>query len=320
MYELWKGAWLGEYAVVMKVYRGKEFDGEPTQEDRVRIHRQACLWRSLKHRNVLQCCGIVLLKEGDTDGTSICSNRDVMRYIQVHPEANRMQLVYGVAKGLQYLHGASIRHDALWGSNVLVDDKGNAVLSNFSLTKTLDPNTVMTRTGSGPALRWSAPETVNNQILSIQADVYSWAMTALEILSGLEPYHRIVSTRQLMDTITQHINPRREDYVRRSASLQDDQLWGILLSCWEADPNRRPTMDEVVERLEAMPFGLVNLPDTTHYIPIPATAWDTLSRCHSASSLALTDCFKTTIPIPLGLIDRICLFRKVIKTATTWIC
>ncbi|KAG8875737.1 hypothetical protein FRB97_004772 [Tulasnella sp. 331] len=326
MYELWKGTWLDKYAVVMKTYRGREFDGQPTEADRTRIDRQVCLWRSLEHKNVLQCCGIVLLNEGETDGTSICSispwlhNRDVMRYIQVHPEANRMQLVYDVAKGLQYLHGAGIRHDALQGSNVLVDDRGNAVLSDFSITKTLDPNTVMTRTSLGPSLGWSAPETVGSQILSVQADVYSWAMTALEIFSGLKPYHGIVSTRKLMDTIMQHITPQREDYMSSSASLQDDRLWNLLLSCWDPDPEKRPTMGRVVERLEAMHFGLVVLSDTTHHIPNPVATGGELRRHRSPSSLAATDCSKETIPCAPGIRSKRCVFAKIIKSVGTWIC
>ncbi|KAG8875732.1 hypothetical protein FRB97_004767 [Tulasnella sp. 331] len=325
MYELWKGTWLDKYAVAMKVFRGKEFEGQPTEGDRARIDRQVGVWRSLRHQNVLQCCGIVLHKEGDTNGTSICSvipwlpNRDVMRYLEAHPEANRTQLIHDVAKGLQYLHGVGIQHNALQGSNVLVDDEKNAVLSDFSLTKTLDPNAVMTRTGSGPSLRWSAPETISDQILSIQADVYSWGMTALEILSGLEPYHGIVSTRQLMNTIMQHLTPRREDYTR-SASLQDNVLWSLLLSCWEADSDKRPTMDEVVERLEAMRFGLVPLSDTTHHIPIHSATGAELPRDHSVSSSAIADYSKESIPSAPGPSGKRYAFARLIKTIGAWIC
>ncbi|KAG8883559.1 hypothetical protein FRB97_006406 [Tulasnella sp. 331] len=325
MYELWKGIWLGKHSVVMKVLRGKEFDGRPTEEDHARTDRQVGVWRSLKHPNVLQCCGFVLLEEGDTGGMSICSvtpwlsHRDAMRYIQFHPDANRMQLVHGAAKGLQYLHSVGIQHDALQGSNVLVDDQGNAVLSDFSITKTPDQDAVMTRTGSGPSLRWSAPETVNDQILSIQADVYSWAMTALEIVSGLEPYHGTISNRQLMNAIRENRLPQRDDYTTAATVLLDDRLWKLLLSCWEGDPDKRPTMDQVVEQLDAMELGFATLSDVTHHIPFPGAIGDAPPADHATSLPAVAGDPKDGSPSVPSQIKRKSIFAKVIKTLRTWI-
>ncbi|KAG8849398.1 hypothetical protein FRB96_000840 [Tulasnella sp. 330] len=281
MYELWKGIWLGKHSVVMKVLRGKEFDGRPTEEDH--------------------------------------AHRDAMRYIQFHPDANRMQLVHGAAKGLQYLHSVGIQHDALQGSNVLVDDQGNAVLSDFSITKTPDQDAVMTRTGSGPSLRWSAPETVNDQILSIQADVYSWAMTALEIVSGLEPYHGTISNRQLMNAIRENRLPQRDDYTTAATVLLDDRLWKLLLSCWEGDPDKRPTMDQVVEQLDAMELGFATLSDVTHHIPFPGAIGDAPPADHATSLPAVAGDPKDGSPSVPSQIKRKSIFAKVIKTLRTWI-
>lgn len=34
-----------------------------------------------------------------------------------------------------------------------------------------------------------------------------------------------------------------------SVLLQDDRLWNLMLFCWTADPEKRPTMDDVAEKL-----------------------------------------------------------------------
>ncbi|KAG8871562.1 hypothetical protein FRB97_008574, partial [Tulasnella sp. 331] len=303
MYELWQCVWLERNVVALKVFRGKEFDGQPTKEAQAQIDRQANLWRTLRHPNVLQLHGIITLKEGETGGTSVGSvspwmpNRDVMRYLKTHPGTDRLRLIHDTAKGLQYLHSIGILHDALQGSNVLINDDGNAVLADFSLTKFTDPNMVMTRTGLGPSLRWWAPETINEQIVSTHADVYSWAMTALEIISGLEPYYTITSFRQLSQTINQHLPPTREEYVIASALLKDDRLWNLMLSCWAADPEERPSMDDVVETLDRItPRSEIIADDISRSAPFPLTGVS-LADGEKALSAVTTQPTATTHPM-----------------------
>ncbi|KAG8868631.1 hypothetical protein FRB97_002138 [Tulasnella sp. 331] len=194
-------------------------------------------------------------------------NRDVMRYIKICPTADRLALIHDVAKGVQYLHSIGIMHDSLQGSNVLVDDAGHAVVSDFSLSKAMDPDALMSQTGSQSALRWWAPETQTQQVLSVHTDVYSWAMTALEIISGLQPYHTIRSIGSLVNMIIRNVTPRREDYTEASVLLQDDQLWDLLESCWMGDPEKRPSMDLVVEKLEIIRFGRATKPSEGLQIP-----------------------------------------------------
>ncbi|KAG8867050.1 hypothetical protein FRB98_004402, partial [Tulasnella sp. 332] len=162
--------------------------------------------------------------------------------------------IHGVAKGVQYLHSIGIMHDSLQGSNVLVDHAGHTVVSDFSLSKAIDPDELMSQTGSQSALRWWAPETQTRQILSVHTDVYSWGMTALEIISGVQPYHTIKLIGKLVNMIIQSVTPRREDY-EMSVLLHDDQLWDLLESCWVGDPEKRPPMDLIVEKLEIIRFG-----------------------------------------------------------------
>lgn len=75
-------------------------------------------------------------------------------------------------------------HGGLQGSNVLVTLNGSAVLSDFSLSKVLDGGAMFTQSnGPSASLRWMSPEAHNQELMTAQSDVYSWGMTALQILS-----------------------------------------------------------------------------------------------------------------------------------------
>lgn len=103
--------------------------------------------------------------------------------LSLYPFRNRQSL--GMAAGLQYLHSQNILHGALQPSNVLIGAEGEAVLSDFALAKHLASDSLNSRSNTFTGtLRYQAPEISDNKPMSAASDVYSWAMTALEVISG----------------------------------------------------------------------------------------------------------------------------------------
>jgi serine/threonine protein kinase len=95
-------------------------------------------------------------------------------------------------KGLQYLHDMSVMHGNLTPSNVLVNLSGDAIVSDFSLSKSLLTESPIFTQSNGPSgsFRYMPPEIYGTAPLTTQADVYSWGMTALEIITGRTyPHH-----------------------------------------------------------------------------------------------------------------------------------
>ncbi|KAG9009443.1 hypothetical protein FRB94_014270 [Tulasnella sp. JGI-2019a] len=288
LYELWKGVWLDKYIVVLKVFRGKDLSDQKAEKAMERVNRQIDLWRTLKHENILPLYGIYYLNEGGRSDTCFVSpwmtNRDMMRYLKLLPNANRLKLIHDVAKGLRYLHNVGILHGALQGSNVLVDNDGNAVLSDFTLSKFMEPDAMISQTGSQSSLR-------------CHTDVYSWAMTALQIVSGHEPYYKIRAIGQLVNAINSHITPKRSDYDYSAVLLKDDRLWDLLEACWRAEPEKRPSVDEVIGILEML------MPDYTVIssgVPQTATVTSpTTPQPHNPTSLpTVAPTFPAPVPTP----------------------
>ncbi|EOA30232.1 hypothetical protein CARUB_v10013354mg [Capsella rubella] len=102
----------------------------------------------------------------------------------------RMQIAYGAAQGLDYLHDKTnppVIYRDLKASNILLDDDFSPKLSDFGLHK-LGPETgdkmmafssrVMGTYG------YSAPEYTRGGNLTIKSDIYSFGVVLLELITG----------------------------------------------------------------------------------------------------------------------------------------
>ncbi|KAG8911107.1 hypothetical protein FRC02_006810 [Tulasnella sp. 418] len=189
-YDTYKGLFLGEVFVAMKFLRGPGMTGEKTEDDIRRFDRQVDLWRTLKHKHVLDLTGYCIL-----NGNEMClvspwmENRDVVWYLNKNPNANRFQLITDIALGLKYLHSINTLHGGLQPKNTLVSKEAYAVLGGFSLAKLLrddEPTFFSQSDGPVSGFRYQPPEVIGGQPLTPSSDVYSWAMCALEIMTGRE--------------------------------------------------------------------------------------------------------------------------------------
>lgn len=89
-----------------------------------------------------------------------------------------------------------------------------------------------------------APEVLAQQTFSQQADVYAFALVLWEAVTRQKPYAHVKTLKQLQ----QEVCAQR----KRPALPTDvpDSLQAIIGECWAPDPQERPTMDVVVDRLE----------------------------------------------------------------------
>ena len=99
--------------------------------------------------------------------------------------------------------------------------------------------------------RWLAPEISDPQspgapgtpVDSMPADVFGFAMVAIEIFTGKVPFAEYSvpgAVRQILEGKRPALPQNAED-VGLTA-----QRWALLQRCWESDPAARPTMGEVV--------------------------------------------------------------------------
>ncbi|XP_047964697.1 rust resistance kinase Lr10-like [Salvia hispanica] len=178
----------------------------------------------------------------------------------------KFDIAVGIARGIEYLHrGCDIQilHFDIKPHNVLLDHNFIPKISDFGLAKSCSvEKEAVTLTAARGTIGYVAPELINRGIgaVSSKADVYSFGMLLMEIV-GLNKELKTNnddSTKYFPDWIYDHIKQGIEIEIEKtgeSYSNDDNKsvrkmtivaLWCILIS-----PDNRPSMNQVLQMLEA---------------------------------------------------------------------
>jgi len=159
--DLWEGR-MSDRKVAVKVLRGgSSSTPDFLQKFRERLEREARTWQYLKHPNVSEFYGLAF-NFGHMPAmiSPLYGNETVVEYIKEKDHDTRLAMVRQITQGLDYLHGHSIVHGDLRGSNVIVDGNGYSRICDYGLAFIIEPSEVTSIKTAG-ACRWTAPEIMN---------------------------------------------------------------------------------------------------------------------------------------------------------------
>src|SRR5437660_2867811 len=165
-----------------------------SRETLARFRREAEAAASLDHPNILP---IYEVSEGE-DGLPFFSMKfapggslvDAGPALRNEPRRS-VALMAKVARGVQYAHVHGILHRDLKPGNILLDSRGEPLVSDFGLAKWLDTTTDLTRTLTifgTPG--YIAPEQVQGtaKSLTAAADIYSIGAILFDLFAGRPPF------------------------------------------------------------------------------------------------------------------------------------
>ncbi|KAK3143347.1 hypothetical protein QOZ80_4AG0299240 [Eleusine coracana subsp. coracana] len=170
----------------------------------------------------------------------------------------RSSICVGVAKGLAYLHeeiASPIVHRDIKASNILLDRSYIPKIGDFGLAKLFPDNITHISTRVAGTTGYLAPEYAWHGQLTKKADIYSFGVLVLEIVSGRS------SSRSLLDDEKVLIEKAWEYYeAKRLKELVDPTLGDypedeviryikVALFCVQAAAARRPSMPQVLTML-----------------------------------------------------------------------
>ncbi|KAF9597058.1 hypothetical protein IFM89_015249 [Coptis chinensis] len=210
----------------------------------------------------------------------------------------RISLVLGAARGLARIHEeysvSKIPHGNVKSSNVLLDKNGVACISDFGLALLLSPIHATARLGG-----YRAPEQVESKKLSQKADVYSFGVLLLEMLTGKAPTlcpspSQLRETEQGVDLPKWVRSVVRDEWTAEVFDPEllrykniEEELVAMLqvgLACVAQQAEKRPTMVEVAKmiediRVEQSPLGEDLDGSRSSLSPSLATTEDALTNC-----------------------------------------
>ncbi|CAN6561147.1 unnamed protein product [Malus baccata var. baccata] len=173
----------------------------------------------------------------------------------------RRKICVGIAKGLAYLHEESrlkVIHRDIKAMNVLLDRHLNPKISDFGLAKLAEDDKTHISTIVAGTYGYMAPEYALRGHLTDKADVYSFGIIVLEIISGkknstqqtnaegfyiLDWAHVLKSEGNLMNLIDPKL----------SSEFNNEEMMAtinVALHCCNSTLKLRPTMSAVVSMLE----------------------------------------------------------------------
>ncbi|KAI3753269.1 hypothetical protein L2E82_25317 [Cichorium intybus] len=183
----------------------------------------------------------------------------------------RMKIAIGTAKGLAYLHEGlepKVVHRDVKSSNILLDRKWNAKVSDFGLAKLLGAEKSYVTTRVMGTFGYVSPDYASTGMLNECSDVYSFGVLLMEIVTGRSPvdYSRAPGEMNLVDWFKGMVASRRgEELLDPKISLQPPsralkRVLLVCLRCIDMDANKRPKMGQIVHMLEADDFPFRNEP------------------------------------------------------------
>lgn len=109
-----------------------------------------------------------------------------------------------VASALDLAHRNHVVHRDVKPGNVLLDEDGNAYLSDFGIAKDLGEPSPSLNTADSVigSLDYISPEQVRNEAVTPQTDIYSLGVTLYEMITGQHPFEGSSS----VDKLYRHIN------------------------------------------------------------------------------------------------------------------
>ncbi|KAF7982386.1 hypothetical protein HWV62_28471 [Athelia sp. TMB] len=224
--------------------------GNINEKFQVALLELARKWKTIEHHNVMPCLGVTY--DFGLVASLImpfCPEGNINDYIRDHPHANRLGLLSQVASGVAYLHSRDVVHGKICGKNIVVAPNGCPLITDAGLSQVIRAQEgIFPWALPSESLRWQAPETFGPDIddaYTASSDVWSLAMTILEVMSGRMPYYPRRQVHATAFAIMNGVLPLRPDNDTVS-----DGLWDLLHTSWARIPSNRPCAAFVQQQLE----------------------------------------------------------------------
>uniref|UniRef100_A0A8D0EVW9 Guanylate cyclase n=1 Tax=Strix occidentalis caurina TaxID=311401 RepID=A0A8D0EVW9_STROC len=178
------------------------------------------------------------------------SLRDVLNDKISYPDGTfmdwefKISVMYDIAKGMSYLHSSKTEvHGRLKSSNCVVDNRMVVKITDFGCNSILPPRKDL----------WTAPEHLRHADVSQKGDVYSYGIIAQEIILRRETFYtgHCQDNKEKLYRVEsgKGVRPFRPDLSLETVGERHVEVYTLVKSCWEEDPEKRPDFKKIESTL-----------------------------------------------------------------------
>ncbi len=215
-----------------------------------RFHREVRVARQVSHKNVCRVYDI-----GDVDGRNFLSMEFIkgeelssfMRRIGRLPRDKAVQIARQICAGLGAAHDAGVLHRDLKPANVMIDERGDARITDFGLAGLAEEFGDDELAAGTPA--YMAPEQLAGKEQSVKTDIYSLGLVLYELFTGKKAFDAATMGELLKLRRTNTAPTTPTDIVKDLDPLVEK----VIDRCLQTDPSQRPA--SALQVAAALPGG-----------------------------------------------------------------
>ncbi|XP_048842328.1 tyrosine-protein kinase Blk isoform X2 [Brienomyrus brachyistius] len=230
--EVWMGYYKNSQKVAIKML--KEGSMEPEA-----FLQEANLMKKLQNERLVRLYAVVT-KEPILIITEYMSNGSLLDFLKTEDGKHLkypklIDMSAQIAEGMAYIEKKNYIHRDLRAANILVSETLHCKVADFGLARIIETE-YTAQEGAKFPIKWTAPEAINFGTFSIKTDVWSFGILLTEIITyGRTPYPGMTNPEviRLLD----------KKYRMPCPDACPQELYQIMLKCWQERPEDRPTFD-----------------------------------------------------------------------------
>ncbi|XP_042887552.1 platelet-derived growth factor receptor alpha-like [Penaeus japonicus] len=152
-----------------------------------------------------------------------------------------------VAQGMDYLASRRVVHRDLAARNLLLADNNVVKIGDFGMSRDIYKTAAYVKQSDDLVpIKWMSVEAIRDNIFTVQSDVWAFGVILWEFFSlGSMPYPGMLIGPEFLRDLEAGLRMEKP-------RCGNDDLYDLMLQCWQEDPVRRPSFAELSEALESI--------------------------------------------------------------------
>ncbi|XP_067339438.1 tyrosine-protein kinase Fer isoform X2 [Channa argus] len=218
-------------------------------ELKIRFLSEARILKQYDHPNIVKLIGVCTQRQPIYIVMELVPGGDFLSFLRKKKDELKtkqlLRFAVDAAAGMAYLESKNCIHRDLAARNCLVGEGSVLKISDFGMSRQEDDGVYSSSGLKQIPIKWTAPEALNYGRYSSDSDVWSYGILLWETFSlGVCPYPGMTN-QQAREQV-------EKGYRMACPQRCPDDVYKVMLRCWQYNPEDRPKFSELQQDLAAI--------------------------------------------------------------------